>query len=148
MPCIPRFKMNELLTAEQQKAVTVSKAFEQQSVYIENKGAGKFAIKPLPQIAQLSVVQDILIDDADGDGNLDVLLAGNDYTTEPGAGQYDASYGVFLKGNGKGDFQSVTTEVSGFFVNGDCRSIRKITGKKSYYVVSRNKAGILVFEKK
>jgi hypothetical protein len=140
--------MSELLTAEQQKTVTVSKAFEQQSVYIENKGAGKFEIKPLPQIAQLSVVQDILIDDADGDGNLDVLLAGNDYTTEPGAGQYDASYGVFLKGNGKGNFQSVATEVSGFFVNGDCRSIRKITGKKSYYVVSRNKAGIMVFAKK
>jgi len=143
-----KLTMRDLLTKEQQKMVTVSRAFEQRSMYIENKGNGKFAFKPLPQIAQLSVVQDMLVDDVDGDGNADLLLAGNDYTTEPAAGQYDASYAVFSKGNGKGNFNPVDAALSGFFVRGDCRNIRKITGPKSYYIVSRNNAGIVVFSGK
>lgn len=142
-----KIKMSELLNTEQQKGILVSKAFEQQSVYIENKGSGKFMIKPLPQISQLSVVQDILVDDVDGDGNPDLLIAGNDFTTEPIAGQYDASYGVFLKGNGKGEFQSVATDASGFFVAGDCRNIKKVKGKKDLFIVSKNGGKLCVFTK-
>lgn len=140
-----KIKMDELLTSDQRKSVVITRAYKQESVYIENKGAGNFVIKSLPQAAQLSVIQDILIDDVDKDGQLDILLVGNDFSTEPIVGQYDASYGTLLKGNGKGGFQTVNLDKSGFFADGDCRSIKKISGKKNCYIVSRNGSGILVF---
>ena len=141
-----KIKMDELLTDDQRKSVVISRAYKQESVFIENKGAGKFIIKSLPQAAQLSVVQDILIDDADKDGQLDILLVGNDFSTEPIVGQYDASFGTLLKGNGKGVFQAVDPDKSGFFADGDCRSIKKISGKKNYYIISRNLASMLIFK--
>jgi len=38
-------------------------------------GGGKFETKALPQLAQLSSVNSILIDDSDG--NKDILISGN-----------------------------------------------------------------------
>jgi len=44
----------------------------------------------------------VMVDDIDRDGNLDVMMGGNLYRVKPEVGRYDASYGVFLKGDGKG----------------------------------------------
>ncbi|MEI9808675.1 MAG: hypothetical protein WDO16_12900 [Bacteroidota bacterium] len=50
----------------------------------------------------------IVAEDIDGDGNIDMLIAGNEYQVAANTGRYDASYGLLLKGNGKGDFVPVT----------------------------------------
>jgi len=47
------------------------------------------------------------VDDYDGDGNLDILMNGNDYGTEVSVGRYDALNGLLLKGNGKGPVYSL-----------------------------------------
>ena len=71
------------------------------SIYLENKG-GEFEIHRLPVEAQLSTVNDILIEDVDNDGNDDLILAGNLYASEVETPRADAGLGLWLKGNGKG----------------------------------------------
>jgi hypothetical protein len=106
------------------------------TVWIENLGNGKFQQHALPVEAQFAPVNAIIADDIDNDGALDLLLAGNEYGTEFMTGRYDASYGVFLKGNGKGSFTALHPASTGFILDGDVRSMKLIS--------SNNKKNILV----
>jgi len=117
--------------------------------YLENKGDGIFTLKALPKMAQLAPIQDILVDDVDGDGNLDALLTGNDFSAEKNGGRYDAFNGLLLKGDGKGNFEAVPTAKSGFYVPGDGRDIVKMTDKdgNQFYVVGQNAGGLLFFQR-
>ena len=56
---------------------------------------------PLPIEAQISELCGMSVDDFDGDGNLDVVMNGNDYGTELTTGRYDAFNGLMLKGRWK-----------------------------------------------
>jgi hypothetical protein len=53
--------------------------------------------------------------DFDGDGNLDVLVAGNLYHTEPNTTRVDAGNGAWLRGDGQGGFMPVPPRLSGFW---------------------------------
>jgi hypothetical protein len=121
------------------------------SVYVENLGGGKFQYKQLPWEAQIAPINSIVITDYDRDDNLDVLLVGNDFGNEIFIGRYDAFNGCLLKGNGKGDFQMINTEESGFLVPGDAKYIIEVKNAKEsnpYYIVSQNKGSLKVFQKK
>ena len=142
-----RAVLGDLLSSDQQKASTILRASQQQSIFLENTDSG-FALKPLPAPAQWSPIQDFLVDDVDGDGHLDILAVGNAYDTESVAGQYDAMTGLFLKGNGRGQFQPLLFPKSGFLADGDCKSmIRLKSSKKSFYMVSANKGALRVFQR-
>jgi enediyne biosynthesis protein E4 len=107
--------------------------------YIENLGGNKFHIRPLPSASQLSTVNAITTGDFDHDGNEDVLLAGNFYPVNIQMGRNDASYGLFLKGNGKGAFTAVPCLQSGVSITGEVRRFVKLTAKgKAHYVAVRN----------
>jgi hypothetical protein len=84
-----------------------------------------------------------LISDFDGDGKQDILLAGNEYQTEYSTGRTDASLGLFLKGNGKGNFKSFPFHKSGFLVEGDVKSMLFINNQ---VVVGINNEPIKVFK--
>ncbi len=108
------------------------------SIYLENKN-GKFIIHKLPNMAQISSVNQILIDDYDKDGHLDALIAGNLYVSEVETPRNDAGYGLFLKGSGKGEFKAVPVTKSGFFVPGDVKDMATIKVKsKSYIIAAKN----------
>ncbi len=108
------------------------------SIYLENKD-GKFIIHKLPNLAQISSINQILIDDYDKDGHLDALIAGNLYASEVETPRNDAGYGLFLKGNGKGNFNAVPVTKSGFFVPGDVKDMATIkVGFKSYIIAAKN----------
>ena len=118
----------ELLKIQDLNEETLT-AYFFESCYIENKGNENFTITPLPKMCQTAPVQDILIKDFDADELLDVLLVGNDYSSEAQYGRYDALTGVFLKGQKEGAFQPMPSKESGFYVAGDVRNIRKIETK-------------------
>jgi hypothetical protein len=104
-----------------------------------NNGKGGFMIKPLPTEAQFSPVYGIMVNDFDKDGKQDILLGGNFYQSKPEVGIYDASYGLLLKGDGKGNFVAVSEQQSGFFITGAIRDIISIKkGKKEIIIVSKN----------
>lgn len=108
------------------------------SVYLENKD-GKFIFHKLPILAQLSSINQIEIDDFDGDSNLDALVVGNLYSSEVETPRNDASNGILLKGDGKGGFSTTTSIKSGFYAPGDVKDMAKIKiGNKDYLVIAKN----------
>ena len=123
----------ELFSKEELSEAIIAKSTYLQSSYIENLGNGKFKVRPLPVQAQVAPVFGITVNDYNGDGNLDLLLTGNNYGTEIQAGWYDASIGLYLQGNGKGSFAPVPVTQSGFFVDSDAKGIAELSmpeGKK------------------
>ncbi len=101
------------------------------SSYIENKGDGKWEIKPLPNLTQMSSVNKILVKDIDLDGNLDIIIGGNLYGSEVETPRNDASLGLYLKGQGNGQFQPVDAYKSGLYLSGDVKDLEFINIKKS-----------------
>lgn len=99
--------------------------------YFENKGDGTFTVHPLPNLAQISSVNGIIPEDIDGDGNLDLVIAGNMYGSEVETVRNDASIGLYLKGDGKGNFAPVRYTESGLLIDGDVRGINLIRLGKS-----------------
>jgi hypothetical protein len=84
------------------------------SVYLRNNGDGTFTALPLPNLAQISPINDVIAYDVDGDGNLDLIVAGNLYHSEPNTARADAGNGLWLRGDGQGNFSPVSTFASGF----------------------------------
>ncbi len=84
------------------------------SVYLQNNGNGTFTARPLPNLAQISPIRGIIAHDVDGDGNLDLIVAGNLYDVEPNTPRADAGNGLWLKGDGHGHFTPVPPVASGF----------------------------------
>ena len=128
--------MDELLTPEQRKGALKLNANTLQSCYLRNEGGGKFTMIPLPVEAQFSAINGMVVDDFDGDGNLDVLMNGNDYSTSVGIGQYDAFYGLLLKGDGTGGFKPLSMLQSGVCIPGNGKALVKLSGPGNTYRVA------------
>ncbi|MCB0856183.1 MAG: VCBS repeat-containing protein, partial [Bacteroidetes bacterium] len=93
------------------------------SSLIINRGDGSFEVKALPLEAQFSPIESILFYDINHDGFEDIIAAGNRYSAETNGGWYDASLGVILSGDGKGNFTPVPAYQSGFSSRQDARSL-------------------------
>jgi hypothetical protein len=112
----------------------------------KNNGDGSFTLVPLPREAQIAPIYGMLASDFDGDGHLDLIAAGNFDGVKPEIGRMNGSDGLFLRGDGTGQFTSVRTAQSGFFVPGQARDIQRVrTRRGDLYVVTRNNDRPLVF---
>jgi len=127
--------IEELFKGIDMKDMMVLKCETTATVWIENLGNGHFKMHQLPLEAQFAPVNAIVADDLDHDGNIDLLLGGNEYQAEISTGRYDASYGLFLKGDGKGLFTPVKSIQSGFVVVGDMKNLKTITNKNQHQFV-------------
>jgi enediyne biosynthesis protein E4 len=137
------FKPSDLAGALQLEANYLS------SAYIENTGNNTFKMTAFPAIVQVAPVNGIVVDDVDRDGNLDVLMVGNDYGYEPTNGKYDAFTGMVLKGDGKGSFLPVTSVSSGFFVEGDAKGLVKVNmDAGDAYIATQNRDSLKIFSPK
>jgi hypothetical protein len=117
---------------------------------LQNDGDGKFAMIPLPKAAQISTINGMVADDFDGDGNLDVLINGNDFGTEVSIGRYDALNGLLLKGDGSGGFSPLSIQQSGIYIPGNGKALVELTGSSGKYLVvaSQNRDALKLFELK
>ena len=118
-----------------------------QSSYIENKGDGTFDIRPLPTMAQLAPIFGLVANDVDRDGNLDVMLVGNDYSGEVLMGRYDGLNGLWLKGDGKGNFIPQSIAASGFYVPANAKGLAQLSDAqgRELLVASQNRGRLCVF---
>ncbi len=108
------------------------------SIYLENTGTG-FTTHRLPELAQLSVINRILVEDFNKDGNLDALIAGNLHASEVETPRNDAGIGLLLAGDGKGGFEPVISRKSGFYATGDVKDMERLTiDGEEYVLVIRN----------
>jgi hypothetical protein len=142
--------IDQLFSKEQLNGALILKANNLASAYLRNDGNGKFTISPLPVQAQFSVLNGMVVDDFDGDNNLDVLINGNDYGTEVSTGRYDALNGLLLKGNGKGNFAAQSILQSGIYIPGNGKALIKLRGNNGKYLVAaaQNRASLKIFELK
>ena len=142
--------IDQLFTKEQLKDALQLKANNLQSSYLRNDGHGKFTMTPLPAQAQLSVLNGMVADDFDGDGNLDIFINGNDYGTEVSVGRYDALNGLLLKGNGDGSFTAQSILQSGIYIPGNGKALAKLRGGNGQYLVAatQNRGPMKMFELK
>ncbi len=87
------------------------------SVWIENKGKGKFVIHDLPYGAQISSINDI------ADIGKSFVVAGNLYNTEVETPRNDASVGLVMKYDKELGMYSVPPSESGLMIKGEVRCI-------------------------
>jgi hypothetical protein len=142
--------MDSLLTKEERKGALHLHANYFSSACLINDGNGKFTMKPLPVQAQFSILNGMTIGDYDGDGNLDVVINGNDYGTEPIIGRYDALNGLLLKGDGKGNFTPQSILQSGIYIPGNGKALVSLRSSKGKYLLaaSQNRGLLKIFELK
>jgi hypothetical protein len=109
------------------------------STLLLNRG-GDFEIKELPVWAQKSWIYSICINDFNGDGIDDLLLAGNMSGAKPEMGKYDGSFGELLLGKGDGRFEYYPNRYHGLKLEGDIRDVKtlEINGKNVLMVVKNN----------
>jgi hypothetical protein len=140
--------MEEVLSPEQRQGALRLKATTLQSCFLRNDGGGKFTLIPLPNAAQTSVVNGMVADDFDGDGNLDVLINGNDFGTSIGIGRYDAMNGLLLKGDGAGGFTPLSMLQSGVCIPGNGKALVRLRGADGSYLVaaSQNKNVLKMYQ--
>ena len=106
-----------------------------------------FDFKPLPNYAQFSSVNDIIIKDFDNDQINDLLIIGNMYHAEIETARNDAGNGLFLKGVGDGSFKEVSVSESGFFAPGDSKKIITLNlGNNDIILVANNNDRIQIFK--
>ncbi len=119
-----------------------------ESVIAINEGGGKFTIKKLPSRVQLSCVCGITCSDVNNDGNLDLILGGNNFEFKPQHSRLDGSYGNVLLGNGKLDFQWQDYNTSGFFVKDEIKHLKQFKDKsgKIYFIAAINDNKPKIFE--
>jgi hypothetical protein len=92
------------------------------SSYLENLGNGRFRSRPLPLSSQVSLAAGLLPADFDGDGMLDLVLAGNMKTFDHSVPKLDAGAGLFLRGDGGGAFTPIPPDDSGLWLTGEVRA--------------------------
>lgn len=140
--------IHQLFPKEVMDKSIVKKAETSASVIAINEGGGKFTIKNLPPRVQLSCVCDITCTDINKDGNLDLIMAGNNFEFKPQFSRLDASQGNVLLGDGKMGFTWQDYETSGFKIRDEVKYLKQFKDKngKIYVIaaVNNNKPKIFV----
>jgi enediyne biosynthesis protein E4 len=116
-------QIEDILSPEQMAMAQRLQATELESVWLENLGGGQWALHRLPAIAQAAPIHAIQALDADGDGRLDLLLAGNLERARVSWGRLDANYGLLLLNRGGGRWEAQPQHHSGFRSRGDVRGL-------------------------
>ncbi len=114
--------------------------------YIENK-EGAFVLHELPNALQLSSINQILVKDFNKDGYLDFVAAGNLYGSEIETPRNDAGTGVFMAGNGFGEFVPYSVEKSGIYMPKDVKDLALIrVGTKQFIIAANNNDALKFIE--
>ena len=114
---------NDLLSVKQRKNAQYFEAETLETQLFLNMGKGEFKIGNLPLEAQYSTVSAIISGDWNKDGNMDIILAGNDSHQRVKFGKMDANKGQVFLGKGNGTFQYVSPSKSNLNIEGDTRKI-------------------------
>jgi enediyne biosynthesis protein E4 len=133
-------RIEDIIPTKALRTARVLEADQFASAIALNRGDGTFQLVALPAEAQFAPVYATLAGDFDGDGKTDIVLGGNFSGVTPVEGRYDASYGLFLKGDGHGGFVPVDMEQSGLAIDGQVRHmalLQHASGDK-LIVIARN----------
>ncbi len=110
--------------------------------WIENLGSGSFTMHKLPDMAQLSSINDLAVLDYGDDGPA-FIVAGNLYGSEVETPRNDASVGLVLKSDSHGQdgLTAIPPPESSLMIKGEVKAIREInlaSGQKAYLFAINN----------
>ncbi|MEO7962519.1 MAG: VCBS repeat-containing protein, partial [Gemmatimonadaceae bacterium] len=138
--------MDDIFPAQEIVGSIEKSAYTFATSVVHNDGNGKFSVMALPSEAQIAPVYGIVARDMDGDGKIDLLLAGNFDGFKPDIGRASESHGLMLRGDGSGKFIPVESTASGVVVPGQSREIQRVrTRAGDMIVVARNNDAPLAF---
>lgn len=121
--------IQELFPKEVLDKSIVKNAVTSASVIAINEGGGKFTVQNLPPRVQLSCICDITCIDVNKDGNLDLIMAGNNFEFKPQFSRLDAGYGNLLLGDGKLGFEWEDFDTSGFKIRDEVKYLKQFKDK-------------------
>ena len=141
--CIAELFPPELLKNSILKTATIP-----ETIIAVNLGNGKFEIQKLPFRVQLSSVSGITSTDINGDGNLDLILGGNNFEFKPQFSRLDASYGNVLLGDGKLNFTWQNYNQSGFTIKNEVKHLKTFKDKngKTFIIAAINNEKPKIFK--
>ncbi len=117
------------------------------SIVLINQGDGKFSKIELPNMVQTMPVLDAAVLDFNNDGFEDIVLVGNIYNTEVETPRLDNPYGLILLSNGKDNYEVIGPNISGFYIEGDAKSVEIVNqNEKALIIVGCNNGETEVFE--
>ncbi len=116
-----------------------------QHVFLENQN-GNLKMKPLPKIFQHYSINCMKSKDLNGDGFLDMIMAGNIFDTEAETPRLDNCYGIVALNDGKGNFNFVPNHQSGLYIPYETRQLEIFKQRgKEYLIVGNNDAPTQVY---
>ncbi len=92
-----------------------------ESMVFINRNNDKFESRPLPPAAQFTAGFDASVGDYNNDGNEDIFLGQNFFDLPPGDMRLDGGRGLWLRGDGTGQFTAVPGHQSGVKIYGEQR---------------------------
>jgi enediyne biosynthesis protein E4 len=136
--------LDKLFSAEQQKDMDVYKTNFFESGVLLNESNGTFKFVPLPERAQLSNINDLLVNDFDKDGIKDILVCGNSNDAAVMVGNLDGCPIQLLKGVGNGLFTTIPNFIVGLKSKGECRKMIYVE-ENNNIILLKNSAAAQVF---
>ncbi|MDC6388271.1 VCBS repeat-containing protein [Maribacter sp. PR1] len=135
-------RVDQLFSKEVIANSIVKEAATSESMIAINEGEGKFSFKVLPPQVQFSCICGIECTDVNADGNLDLIMAGNNFEFKPQFSRLDANYGNVLLGDGKLGFDWQNYNESGFFIREEVKHLKILKDKsgKEFIVAAINDA--------
>jgi len=132
--------VSELFSEEIFKNSIMKKITISESIIAINEGNGKFTIKKLPSRVQLSCICGITCSDINNDGNIDLIMGGNNFEFKPQFSRLDANFGDVLLNDGKLGFTWQNHDKSGFFVKNEVKHIKQFKDKngKTFIFIAIN----------
>lgn len=142
-------EIKNVFTEQEMTGAYKTSANDFYSCWIENKGNMKFEMHSLPSQAQWTPVYGIVTNDFNGDGNIDIILNGNEFSMAPMLGRYDAMNGLVLQGDGKGNFKALSILQSGIYIPANGKSaVQLVVNNKLTVAAAQNSSYLKLFQSK
>jgi hypothetical protein len=132
-------QIEDLFNPEQMAAAGVKEIRILSSMYLHNDGKRHWTLQPLPERAQISMINGLVPSTINGKESL--VLAGNFYPFRAQLGPLDAGIGLVLQMDEHRHFISQPYDQTGLFIPGDVRSLIGLKGKKQEFIVAASYNG-------
>jgi enediyne biosynthesis protein E4 len=143
-----KYSMQDILKLGNTQNMVTRQINNTSSYIIWNRGS-TFEWQKLPAVVQNAPIKAALSHDFDGDGILDLLLAGNDFTFDVSTGNMAANKGVLLKGMGNEQFDWIPYRQSGWATEGMVSQLLLLPGTPGLVIagINRNQLKTFVIKK-
>ena len=140
--------IDQIFSKDKLENANVKQVNTSETIIAINDGSGDFSIKALPPRVQFSCVCGITCSDVNKDGNMDIILAGNNFEFKPQFSRLDASFGNVLLGDGKMNFSWMPYDESGFMIRNEVKHLYSYEDRngKTYVIASINNEKPRIFE--